>query len=95
VAVFLEDPSQHRYGFELTRQSGVKSGTLYPILDRLEGDLGWLDSYWEDVDPSDVGRPRKRFYRLTATGEIDARRATIEALERLVPKSWRPGWNLA
>jgi DNA-binding PadR family transcriptional regulator len=51
---------------------GVLSGTVYPLLRRLE-DKGWLSSRWEDVDPAAAGRPRRRLYRLTGEGEAAAR----------------------
>ena len=50
LATILEDPARPRYGFELGEAAGLKSGTLYPALARLE-EAGWLTSYWEDVEP--------------------------------------------
>ena len=54
-----------------TGAAGLATGTLYPILLRLES-AGWFVSRWENVDPTAVGRPRKRFYRLTAAGLAQA-----------------------
>jgi DNA-binding PadR family transcriptional regulator len=54
-------------GSEISRATTLASGTLYPILLRLEK-AGWLASRWEEGDPSVLGRPRRRFYRITATG---------------------------
>ena len=51
------------YGYEVMRATGLPSGVVYPILRRLEG-AGRLVSWWEDVDPVAVGRPRRRVYRL-------------------------------
>ncbi len=59
------------YGFELINDAKVGAGTLYPMLTRLEG-IGWLESSWEDIDPSAEGRPTRRYYSLTATGRIAA-----------------------
>jgi DNA-binding PadR family transcriptional regulator len=56
------------YGLELSDQTGLKSGTLYPVLARLE-EAGWVTSAWEDTDPRDVGRPRRRYYELTGLGQ--------------------------
>jgi hypothetical protein len=53
------------WGLELVRRTGLMTGTVYPILDRLE-ELGWLRSYWEE--PNDRPGPRRRFYVLTETG---------------------------
>lgn len=58
-------------GADLINDLGLFSGTLYPILKRLEK-AGWLTSSWEGGDPKELGRPVRRFYELTATGERKA-----------------------
>jgi DNA-binding PadR family transcriptional regulator len=55
-------------GADITRETGVPPGTLYPLLHRLEV-AGWVLSKKEDVEPTTAGRPAKRFYRLTAEGQ--------------------------
>lgn len=80
LAVFLEDVTVDRYGLDLMRFSGYPSGTLYPILLRLEKS-GWLTSSWESVDPVTTGRPARRYYRLTPDGVVQAR-AEIAALQQ-------------
>lgn len=67
LEVLLEDPSQSFYGLELLAQTKMQSGTLYPMLARLER-AGWIQSRWEDIDPSAASRPRRRYYTLTAVG---------------------------
>jgi len=47
------------------------SGTLYPILDRLEK-AGWLEGYWEEESAPDLGRPRRKLYSLTPSGRLNA-----------------------
>ena len=79
LQALLQDPGRELYGVEVGDVAGLPSGTVHPILARLEG-LGWLDSGWEDVDPSAAGRPRRRFYRLTAAGAAQAE-AAIEAAD--------------
>jgi PadR family transcriptional regulator PadR len=69
LAAFLEDPEEPRYGLDLMRASGHPSGTLYPILLRLQK-AGWIDAYWEEVDPVAAGRPARRYYRLTPDGRV-------------------------
>jgi PadR family transcriptional regulator, regulatory protein PadR len=64
-------------GVEIAKKTNLRSGTLYPILFRLE-QTGWFESKWEDADPSELGRPRRRFYRLTAVGEREAHAAYRE-----------------
>lgn len=82
LSAMLDDPYQEWYGLELANASGLKTGTIYPALARLE-QSGWVSSYWEEVDPSVVGRPRRRLYRLTGEGADLARRAVDEQLQRL------------
>jgi PadR family transcriptional regulator PadR len=77
LRALLEDTSRDVYGLELVRATGVKSGTLYPLLDRLETD-GLVTSRWEDADPHEVGRPRRRLYRLTGLGVHEARQVLLE-----------------
>jgi DNA-binding PadR family transcriptional regulator len=64
---FLESPADPLSGAEVMQRCQLASGTLYPILLRLES-AGWFVSRWETIDPSSAGRPRRRFYRLTPTG---------------------------
>jgi PadR family transcriptional regulator, regulatory protein PadR len=47
-------------------------------LARFEG-LGWLESRWEDIEPAEEGRPRRRYYRLTENGAERARIALAQA----------------
>jgi DNA-binding PadR family transcriptional regulator len=65
------------YGLELVRATGLKSGTLYPLLDRLEKQ-GLVASSWETKEPSQLGRPRRRLYRLTSNGIHEARQIFVE-----------------
>jgi DNA-binding PadR family transcriptional regulator len=55
-------------GYEVMRVTGVASGSLYPILARFES-AGWVSSDWENIDPAEAGRPRRRLYRVTALGK--------------------------
>lgn len=78
LRALLEDPTHERYGLELSTASGLPSGTIHPILARLEK-LGWLESHWEDIDPVREGRPRRRYYRLSPDGAEYARTALKDA----------------
>jgi PadR family transcriptional regulator PadR len=82
LSAMLADPYQEWYGLELANASGLKTGTIYPALARLEH-AGWVSSYWEDVDPGTVGRPKRRLYRLTGEGADAARAVVDEQLQRL------------
>lgn len=77
LAVLLEDPMAQHYGLELCAAADLASGVIYPMLARLER-IGWIASEWEDNDPVAMGRPRRRYYRLTAEGA----RAGREELSR-------------
>jgi PadR family transcriptional regulator PadR len=89
LKVLLDDPSQARYGFEIAHEAGLATGSLYPILARLEH-AGWLTSWWEDIPEAESGRPRRRYYRLTTDGAVMARDALARTLHRVTPKTWRP-----
>jgi DNA-binding PadR family transcriptional regulator len=89
LQAFVEDPGEPRYELELAKRTGLKSGTVYPALGRLEKE-GWLTSRLEDVDPAQAGRPARRIYTITGLGLERAAesaqrvRATLPALrERL------------
>ena len=68
---------QRAAGADIAKDTGLASGTLYPILLRLEG-FGWLASEWEYGDPATLGRPRRRFYTLTAEGAAKAKSVAQE-----------------
>ena len=70
------------YGAELGAQTRLPSGTVHPILARLEG-LDWVASRWEDIDPSAEGRPARRYYRLTEDGRARARAALDRAVRQV------------
>lgn len=65
-------PRLWHYGYELSQVTGLKSGTLYPILMRL-CDRALLDSDWQPA--AQTGRPPRHVYRLTAAGAAFARDA--------------------
>jgi PadR family transcriptional regulator PadR len=70
LAALMEQPRTWHHGYELSKRTGLKSGTLYPILIRLS-DQGFLNSRWKDAERP--GRPPRHVYRLTATGLALAR----------------------
>jgi DNA-binding PadR family transcriptional regulator len=74
LRVFLETSAQQLAGIDIKKPSGVATGSLYPILMRFES-FGWLASKWEDVDPKEVGRPRRHLYWLTKEGAVRANEA--------------------
>ncbi len=66
------DPTGWRHGYQLARGTGLRSGTLYPVLIRL-ADRGLVEACWEDEQPA--GRQRRHLYRLTPDGLAAARAA--------------------
>ena len=70
LAALLVDPSTWRHGYDLARQTGLKSGTLYPLLLRLH-DNGLLAARWSPSTAA--GRPPRHEYRLTRPGLALAR----------------------
>ena len=80
----LAQPGRKWYGLELCRATGLPSGTLYPIIARLEQE-GWLASEWEDPQLHErEGRPRRRYYWMTGAGAAEAT-ALLERQPRRVP----------
>jgi PadR family transcriptional regulator PadR len=90
--VMLDAPREETYGFELTRAAGLPSGTVYPILRRLE-DRGWIVSRWEVIDEAHEGRRRRRYYRLTDEGRTRSREILTEQSPAL--RLLAPGWSAA
>lgn len=74
LRALLADPDQELYGLQIGEAAGLPSGTVHPMLARLEG-AGWVESRWEDIDPRAEGRPARRYYRLSADGVLAARQA--------------------
>lgn len=90
----LDKPSEEQYGLQICANAGLPSGTIHPILARLE-QIGWLDSRWEDIDPVAEGRPRRRYYQLSRDGAEKARSALAQASEtRAALRRLRPGMAL-
>lgn len=79
LSALLASPQRELSGSQIRQAAELKSGTLYPILLRLEH-AGLLESRWEVEDPKALGRPRRRYYRLTALGARYAR-PTLEKVK--------------
>lgn len=69
LATLVNAASQWHYGYDLSRETRLKSGTLYPILARL-AERDWLETCWEHAQEN--GKPR-HLYRFTAEGLRGAR----------------------
>jgi DNA-binding PadR family transcriptional regulator len=88
LAVLSAQPSAWQHGYAIARDTGLKSGTLYPILIRL-ADRGLMEARWEDEQPA--GRPRRHLYRLTPEGltRAGAALATVPSRARAAPAAPR------
>ena len=86
-------PRTWHHGYDLARETGLKSGTLYPILIRL-ADRGLLESCWEEEQPA--GRPRRHLYRLTSEGLARSREVlNAPAPARAAPERGRTAGRIA
>lgn len=74
LLALAQDPAEWRHGYDLCQHTGLKAGSMYPILIRLT-DRGWLETRWETEV---TGRPPRHLYRLTEAG-LAAATALAEA----------------
>ncbi len=77
---FLRSPADWKYGYDISRNTGLKSGTLYPILIRM-AEREMLETSWEN---SEEGRPPRHLYRLTAEGVRFAREHRLTAAKGML-----------
>jgi PadR family transcriptional regulator, regulatory protein PadR len=90
------EPDREMYGFEIMRAISLPSGTVYPLLDRVEA-AGWAETRAEDMIPQDEGRPRRKYYRITPEGaaavgeEMKREAARLSALGVSVSDRQPPG----
>jgi DNA-binding PadR family transcriptional regulator len=77
LRLLLEKPLEQMSGAQISIATKVGAGTLYPMLLRMER-AGWLTGEWEEIDPSEAGRPKRHLYRLTGVGHRTARNALAE-----------------
>ena len=89
LETLLARPSQWHHGYAISRQTNIPSGTLYPILMRLDKH-GWLETRWEE--PGTSGRPPRHLYRLSGNGREWAREELRFARQR---EFWKPAANEA
>ena len=92
LRLFLADVTGRQYGYDLMKAARLPSGTLYPMLARLQEE-GLVTSEWEPPPADGAGRPPRKYYRLTAEGARTARlelaQASLQAL-RSSRKTARP-----
>jgi PadR family transcriptional regulator PadR len=82
VLVQAAEEKTEIHGWAIKKSTGLSGATTYKMFDRLE-DAGWITGRWE-TSP-DPARPPRRYYRLTPTGEAEARAVLAERR----PHVWR------
>ena len=87
LGAFRNGESVELSGADIRRMTGLQSGSLYPILFRLE-EAGWLTSRWEEGNPSELRRPRKRLYQISGAGVDAARAAARNLSEKMGALLW-------
>ena len=68
LQAFLNSKGYRACGADIMRATGLLPGTTYPLLSRFK-EAGWLTSEWEQLDPSEAGRPPRLYYQLTGQGQ--------------------------
>lgn len=63
----LSAPTERHWGYALSKSAGVRSGVLYPLLNRML-DRGWIEDGWEDPEAIKEKRPPRRYYTVTEDG---------------------------
>ncbi len=86
LEAFLEGHKNWKYGYDISRNTGLKSGTLYPILMRM-AERKLLETRWEAAE---IGKPPRHMYRLTADG---LRFAREQFHSRLTRRSQQPAFG--
>ena len=77
LAALLESAGAWRHGYDLSKETGLRSGTLYPVLMRLS-EQGLLEQHWQESERP--GLPPRHVYRLTASGLALAREQELAAI---------------
>ena len=88
LKIFVEHPKKGHSGADISKATGIGSGTLYPLLARLQ-QAEWLKSEWENINPSEEGRPRRRLYKITGLGQNNARKALAELQTETGALAWK------
>lgn len=87
----LDDPGGKHWGYKLSEKSGVRSGTLYPMLSSMHAE-GWLTDGWEDPAEITEKRPPRRYYEITSLGlaRLGALLADARTDKRFEGLRWSP-----
>jgi PadR family transcriptional regulator PadR len=94
AAVLMADPRGQHYGYQTSKDAGVRSGVLYPLLSRML-DEGWLTDGWQHPEETVNGRPPRRYYELTDQGraELACLLAAADTRQRFGRPALKPRWT--
>ena len=88
---FLSSTDVPRYGYELMGDTGIKSGSLYPVLGRFES-LGWITG---EMEPTESGRPPRKVYRFNLEYQAEARAQLDRFFEaKKIPATEIANWGV-
>jgi DNA-binding PadR family transcriptional regulator len=93
LRALLADANEPHYGYALMRATGVRSGSLYPILEQLER-ASWVTAEWESTNDGARGRPPRRWYRLTGSGRAAAAEVTARFRAEIDQETVQPRTSL-
>lgn len=89
LALFVDEPERHIYGREIVYETGIASGSLYPILHRL-AQRGFLISKWEALEvATEAGRRPRLMYQLDPRG-VEQASSALDASRKVRPRQSRP-----
>ena len=84
---FLQRPRTAHWGYQISKDTGVRTGSLYPILSAFE-EVDWIEDSWEPADaPHLNGRPPRRLYALTEKGAREMGGALQRRPSRQAPRA--------
>lgn len=86
ISAIASSTERELSGAQIAKLTNLRSGTLYPILVRLEK-AKWLSSRWEEGNPEQLGRPVRRYYQLTPLGAKETR-ANFREIAALGGVAW-------
>ena len=88
LETFLAAGSEELHGWAIIKESQRGGPTVYKILERM-AEMGWLTARWDDR-PTEPNKPRRRYYRLTGEGAVQARQLIAERRPSTTPSVLRP-----
>jgi PadR family transcriptional regulator PadR len=89
--VMMQDQGGTYWGYQLMKETGLRSGVLYPILDRMLAD-GWVVDGWEEQETARRKHMRRRYYELTDKGKRELGALLVRARSDARFRDLNVGW---